>query len=149
MRCSWWRTAYNKRQPGLQSANGKNRPVPALNDKTGRGGHRRPVLIGASAGAAALLRAGYRRLRPSAGEDSLWNIFALEAVGGEFTIRKPRERFEPMRLRTGILKSGKEGAKDSAEPLQEGRGLVMEKVECGHAKSPRFWFLFDTSYKLV
>jgi len=37
-----------------------------------------------------------------------------------------------MRLHAGILKSGKEGAEDSAEPLQKDRGLMTGKVECGH-----------------
>jgi len=47
-------------------------------------------------------------------------------MGGELSVRKPRERLEPVRLYPCILETGEERAEDRVEPMQEVRGFVEE-----------------------
>jgi hypothetical protein len=78
---------------------------------------------------------GERSSGPSAGEDRLWNIFAYEPAAGELRIRKPRKRFEPMRLQTRVLEPGKEGLEDIPNPLEESWHSVVGNIQRAHFKS--------------
>src|SRR5215212_1116719 len=96
------------------------------NDKTGCGGVPQTGFRCALLCWPSVSRVRVRRLGASAGEDGLWNVLPLQAVGGELSVRKPRERLEPVRLCPCILETGEERAKDGAEPMQEVRGFVEE-----------------------
>src|SRR4051794_15949830 len=98
---------YNKRAAALQSVKCDPARIPTL-ERTGGGfppaGLWKPRF---DPGGGVLSR--YRQTR-GASKHCLRDVLALEAVGCELVIGKPRERLETMRERTGVLDTLEEGA---------------------------------------